>query len=120
MLKTLRITSLIAFVLAVCGVILILLWGLKGRPDIKDFLQTPGITEILKKPGEVEKDDKEPVSPLVTQAHEFALRIVPPSPPEPPTSPKTDSNPDTTTNPLEQKPAQPIPAPKVAHRPKST
>ena len=117
MLKTLRITSLIAFVLAVCGVILILLWGLKGRPDIKDFLQTPGITEILKKPGEVEKDDKEPVSPLVTQAHDFALRIDPPKPPPPP---KTDSTPVTTTKPLERKPTPPIPSPKVSPSAKFT
>ena len=112
MLKTLRITSLVAFVLAVCGVILIAFWGLKGDPDINDFLQTPDITEILKKPGEAEKDNKEPVSPLVTQAHEFALRIDPPPPPKPPAPPKQDAPPAAATNPVERETPTP-PAPKV-------
>ena len=83
MLKTLRITSLIALVLAVCSVLLIIVFGLRGDRDIKAYLETPGVTEQFEDEG-TEGDKDTPKSPLVAQAHEFALRIDPPPPPPPP------------------------------------
>ena len=80
MLKTLRITSLIALALAVCGVILIIVFGARGDRDIKAYLESPGVTEQFEDKG-TEGDKESPKSPLVAQAHAFARRIDPPPPP---------------------------------------
>lgn len=87
MLKTLRITSLVAVVLAVCGVFLIVFLGLKEDPDIIAYLDSPGVVEQFKDKV-TDSDKKEPKSPLVAQAGAFALRIDPPPPPPPPTPEK--------------------------------
>ena len=101
MLKTLRITSLIALVLAVCGVLLIVVFGLRGDADIKGYLQSPGvIKQFEEKSKEADKDA--PESPLVTQAHEFALRINPPPPP-----PQQPASVRREAKPVEQQPVQP-------------
>ncbi len=123
MLKTLRITSLIALVLAVCGVIVIGFWGLKGNPEIKAYLDKPGIADVS--PDNTGKDDNASSSPLVTQAHLFALRINPPPPPKPPTPPKTDKTKKPAPTPIaartKPKPATPPPpGPKVTPKAKFT
>lgn len=98
MLKTLRITSLIAVVLAVCGVLFIVYLGLKKDPDIVAFLDDPGVVGQFKdKAGTGDNKDME--SPLVVQAHEFALRINPPAPPKPVV---------TTTDPTPVPPRDPV------------
>ncbi|MCI0499187.1 MAG: hypothetical protein L0Y36_05860 [Planctomycetales bacterium] len=90
MLKTLQITSLIAVILAVCGVAGIVLWGLKGDPEIRALIDKPGAIEELQATfGQQQKGKEDAVSPLVSQAKKFALRIDPPPPPEPP-KPKVD------------------------------
>ena len=94
MLKTLRITSLVALALAVCGVILIIVFGLMGDGDVKAYLERPGITKQFENKG-TEGDKKTPESPLVAQAQAFALRIDPPPPPKPPvTQQPTGSRPE--------------------------
>lgn len=87
MFKILRITSYILAVAAVCIAVVLVVLGLKGDPGRADFLTQEGIVGQLKaKIGTVvQKEDA--VSPLVTQAQKFALRIDPPPPPPPPPPP---------------------------------
>ncbi|MHC4905080.1 MAG: hypothetical protein ACYTEN_04565 [Planctomycetota bacterium] len=84
MLKTLRITSIIAVILAFCGAAALIFMGLKGNSQVKAVLSSPGIVEQFK--GKVKDQDKkdDKSSPLVAQAKAFALRIDPPPPPKPP------------------------------------
>ena len=83
MLKTLRITSLIALVAAVCGVVAIGAIGLRGDSDILAFLDKPGVVDAAKGDESDDTDPKDVESPLVTQSKLFALRIDPPPPPKP-------------------------------------
>ena len=48
MLKTLRITSLVAVVLAVCGVLLIVFMALRKDPEIIAYLEQPGVISKFK------------------------------------------------------------------------
>ena len=110
MLKTLRITSLIALVLAVCGVILIIVFGLRGDRDIKAYLESPGVTEKFEDEG-TEGDKDSPESPLVAQAHAFALRIDPPPPPTPPVIQSPTPQSDLTKVKPDPRPSPPKPKP---------
>jgi len=74
---------MIALALAICGVILIIVFGLMGDGGIKTYLEKPGITGQFENK-DAEQGTKDPESPLVTQAQAFALRIDPPPPPSPP------------------------------------
>ena len=89
MLKTLRITSLIALVLAVCGVLFTVFWGLRENPDVVAYLDNPGIVKQFEDKV-TDGGKKELKTPLVDEAHKFALRINPPPPPAPPTPVKKD------------------------------
>lgn len=111
MLKTLRITSLIAVILAICGVIAVVFWGLKGDSEIRAYIEKPGIVEELKRKIGDAKGKGDVVSPLVAQAKAFALRIDPPPPPEP-VKPKVEPKPAPTQAKTDAQPAQP-PVPKV-------
>ena len=115
MLKTLRITSIIAVIVAVCGAAALVFMGLKGNPQVNAVLDTPGIVEQFK--GKVKdqdiKDDKS--SPLVAQAKAFALRIDPPPPPKPPAPKVTPPKEVARTAP----PKPVIPQPKVTPTVKS-
>ncbi|MHC5142924.1 MAG: hypothetical protein ACYSOY_04930, partial [Planctomycetota bacterium] len=83
MLKTLRVTSLVAVILAAIGVIAIAVLGLKGDPQVKDFLAKPGIVDELRKKAGQEGVQEEKSSPLVAMAKLIALRFDPPPPPKP-------------------------------------
>jgi hypothetical protein len=109
MLKTLRITSIIAVIVALCGVAALVFMGLKGNPQVKAVLNKPGIVEQFKDHVEDQetKDDKS--SPLVVQAKAFALRIDPPPPPKPPAPKPTPAAEVARTAP----PKPEIPTPKV-------
>ena len=89
MLKTLRVTSLVTVILAAVGVIAIAVLGLKGDPQIKDFLAKPGIVDELRKKAGQEGVKDEKSSPLVAMAKLIALRFDPPPPPKPPVPQKT-------------------------------
>ena len=95
MLKTLRITSLIALIAAVCGVGAIGVVGLRGDSEIQAFLDKPGVVDNAKGEKADKVDPKEVESPLVVQSRLFALRIDPPPPPKPQRS---------ETKPVEQRP----------------
>lgn len=83
MLKTLRITSFIALAAAVCGVIAIVAFGLRGDSEILSFLAKPGVVDDAKGKIQADSGDKEDESALVKQSRLFALRIDPPPPPKP-------------------------------------
>ena len=110
MLKTLRVTSFIAIVLAVCGTAAMFFMGLKGDPEVKAFLERPGVAERFKGHSKKSSEKGDKTSPLVAQAHEFALRIDPPPPPKPPEPKK-----DTTVKPVAAtaRPKPEPPKPKV-------
>jgi hypothetical protein len=113
MLKTLRITSLIAVVLAVCGVLFIVYLGLKKDPDIIAYLDDPGVIGVFKNKAAT-GDSQDLESPLVVQAHEFALRINPPPPPKPvvtETAPKPVAQRDPVVQREVPKPPPPPPPP---------
>ena len=81
MIKTLRITSLLAVILA--GVILFFpaFIGLRTKSDAEQVLSLPSVVEQFKKSrGETEKERsrRDSVSPLVKQAEAFALYLDPP------------------------------------------
>ena len=108
MLKTLRVTSLVTLVLAAVGVITIVALGLKGDPQIKDFLAKPGIVDELRSKSGQEDAQENKSSPLVALARAVALRFDPPPPPKP----KVEDKPPAET--ARVKPALPaIPQPKV-------
>jgi hypothetical protein len=83
MVKTLRILSYLLAAAAVCGVVFLVVLGLKGDPEIEAFLNKPGIVDTLKGDLQSASQSEQTVSPLVTQAKKFALRIDPPPPPPP-------------------------------------
>ncbi|MDH4201280.1 MAG: hypothetical protein OEV87_00095 [Phycisphaerae bacterium] len=107
MLKTLRITSIIAVILAFCGAAALIFMGLKGNSQVKAVLSSPGIVEQFKDKvkDQDKKDDKS--SPLVAQAKAFAFRIDPPPPPKPPV-PKPKP-PTAVAGPASPKPVIPKP-----------
>lgn len=81
MIKTLRITSLLAVILA--GVILFFpaFIGLRTKSDAEQVLSLPSVVEQFEKSrGETEKERsrRDSVSPLVKQAEAFALYLNPP------------------------------------------
>ena len=108
MLKTLRVTSLVTVVLAAIGVIAVVVLGLKGDPQIKDFLAKPGIVDELRGKSGQGGTEEDKSSPLVALARAIALRFDPPPPPKP----KVEAKP-----PAEMARAKPdssvIPQPKV-------
>lgn len=89
MLKTLRITSLAALVLAVCGVLFIVFLGLREDPEIIAYLEQPGMVDRFKNRsgGDGQGESK---SLLVEEASKLAVRLDPPPPPVPPAPPKRE------------------------------
>lgn len=83
MLKTLRITSLVALIVAVCGVAAMGVLGLRGDSEIASFLDKPGVVDAAAAEKPPETDPQQVESPLVVQSKLFALRINPPPPPPP-------------------------------------
>jgi hypothetical protein len=83
MVRTLHITSLVSVAAACAGAVFVLVFGFKPNSEIQAKLSEVSIVEQFKqKSGTLtQKEDK--VSPLVTQAKAFALRIDPPPPPLP-------------------------------------
>lgn len=83
MLKTLRITSIIALAATVCCVIAIVVLGLRGDSEILAYLSNPGVVDKAKDEIQADESKKDVESPLVAQLKAFALRIDPPPPPKP-------------------------------------
>jgi hypothetical protein len=84
MIKTLRITSIIAVVLAVVFFVFPAVFGVRGDKQIEQFLNSAGVIEEFKEAkGEKSEDSRREISPLVKQAEAFALYLNPPPKPEP-------------------------------------
>jgi hypothetical protein len=84
MIKTLRITSVIAAVLAVVFFVFPAIFGVRGDEQIEEFLKSPGaIDDFRKAQGDKSGGKESQISPLVKQAEAFALYLNPPAPPKP-------------------------------------
>lgn len=79
MLKTLKITGIIAAALAVLFFVFSAVFGARGDDDIENYLNSPGAVENFKKAhGNKQKKARDQTSPLVKQAQKFALFLNPP------------------------------------------
>lgn len=84
MIKTLRITSIIAVVLAVVFFVLPAVFGFRGDKQIEQFLNSAGVIEGFREAkGDKVEDSQREISPLVKQAEAFALYLNPPPKPNP-------------------------------------
>lgn len=84
MIKTLRITSILAVVLAGALFIIPIVFGVRGDGQIEQFLNSAGVTAAFKEAtGNKAKDSESELSPLVKQAEAFALYLNPPPKPKP-------------------------------------
>ena len=84
MIKTLRITSIIAVVLAVVFFVLPAVFGFRGDKQIEQFLNSAGVIEGFREArGDKVEDERHEISPLVKQAEAFALYLNPPPKPKP-------------------------------------
>lgn len=85
MIKTLRITGVLAVVLTVLFLVLPAVFGVRGDELAEQFLSSPGAIEAFNeaKGQKGEKSDSQ-VSPLVKEAEAFGLYLNPPKPKAPP------------------------------------
>jgi hypothetical protein len=85
MLKTLRITSVLAVVLAAVFLVLPAVFGVRRDERAEQFLSAPGATEQFNKAkGQKTAGGEGQISPLVKEAEAFALYLNPPKPKTPP------------------------------------
>jgi hypothetical protein len=85
MIKTLRITSIIAAIAATVLLVLPAVYGVRSDPKIEEFLKSPGAVDkfTAAKGQNPAKKDAE-TSPLVKQAADLGRILNPPPPPPPP------------------------------------
>ena len=91
MIKTLRITSVIAAILAVFFIVVLAVFGARRDERVDKLLKSPGAVEKFKQAkGATSTQDKGQTSPLIQQAKAFALYLNPPPKPKPkvPTRPQ--------------------------------
>src|SRR4030042_6455435 len=95
MIKTLRITSIIAVLLAIVFFVVPAVFGFRGDKQIEQFLNSAGAIEgFSQAKGEKGGDSQREVSPLVRQRELFALYLNPPPKPTPaPSMPEIRSEP---------------------------
>ena len=84
MIKTLKITSIAAVVIAAGVVIGLPVFGLKADTEKEKLIQSLSAADQFREKNITASDKGDKISPLVKQAKEFALRINPPPPPKPP------------------------------------
>lgn len=81
MIKTLRITSIVATVLAAILLVFPVIFGVRSGEDIEELLKSPGVIEKFNKAvGNKATRSRDETSPLVQQAGAFALYLNPPTP----------------------------------------
>ncbi|MHC4624205.1 MAG: hypothetical protein ACYS4W_09920 [Planctomycetota bacterium] len=84
MIKTLRITSIIAVILAAGLFVFLVIFGFRGDEAIEKYLSSPGAVEKFKQTkGQSARKGKNQVFPLVKQAQAFGLYLNPPPPSAP-------------------------------------
>ena len=84
MVKTLRITTITAALLAAGILIFPAVFGARGDKAIEEFLKSPGAIEKFQRARGDEAEGEGQISPLVKQARAFALYLNPPAPKRPP------------------------------------
>jgi len=91
MIKTLRITSIIAAALAVVFFVFPVIFGVRSDEQLEQFLNSTGVIEKFSKAkGKNSAKSESQISPLVKQAEAFALYLNPPKPKKAPTTRRTD------------------------------
>jgi len=93
MIKTLRITTIVAAVLAVIFFVLPVVFGGRSNEEIEQFLNSAGVVEKFNKAaGNKAKTSQDQTSPLLTQAEAYAKYLNPPPKPKIsiPTTPQPD------------------------------
>ena len=105
MIKTLRITSFVAVILAVVFFVFSVVFGVRSDEQVEQFLSSPGVIEKFSKAkGDKDRRSESQISPLVKEAQAFALYLNPPPK-------KTESRPirkkTTTPTPRPQGPVSP-------------
>lgn len=81
MIKTLRITSISAAVVAIVLLILPAVFGVRSDPEIEELLKSPGaVDRFLAAKGQRPARDESQTSPLVKQAAAFSNYLNPPAP----------------------------------------
>jgi hypothetical protein len=84
MVRTLRITTIIAALLAGGGLIFSAVFGARADKTVEEFLKSPAAIERFQQAkGQKKAEGESQTSPLVKQAQAFALYLNPPPPPEP-------------------------------------
>jgi hypothetical protein len=83
MIKTLRITGIIAAIGAAILLIIPAVYGVRSDPKIEEFLKTPGAVEKFTAAKGQHPTKKDTESPLVKQAVDYGKHLNPP-PPQPP------------------------------------
>jgi len=101
MVKTLRITTITAALLAAVILIFPAVFGARGDKAIEEFLKSPGAIEKFQRARGDQAEGEGQISPLVKQARAFALYLNPPAPKRPPGAATRPSKP------------RPAPRPKV-------
>ncbi len=84
MIKTLRITTITAALLAAAFLIFPAVFGARGDRAVEEFLKSPGAIEQFQRAKGDEVRGEGQISPLVKQARAFALYLDPPPPKRPP------------------------------------
>jgi hypothetical protein len=91
MIKTLRITSIIAVALAVVFFVFPAVFGVRSDEQLEQFLNSVGVIEKFSKAkGKESTKSESQISPLVKQAEAFALYLNPPKPKKAPPTRRTD------------------------------
>jgi hypothetical protein len=83
MVRTLKITSILAVLATIAVVIFLAMAGFRSDPERDKLLNAPGAIEEFKKGATKPAEKHEEISPLIKQARLFALLINPPPPPKP-------------------------------------
>jgi len=100
MVKTLRITTITAALLAAAFLIFPAVFGSRGSRAIEEFLKSPGAIEEFQRAKGDEVAGEGQISPFVKQARAFALYLDPPAPKQPPrtaTRPRPAPQPKVTS-----------------------
>ena len=100
MIKTLRITSIMAAILAAVFLVFSAAFGVRSDEQVEEFLRSAGaIEEFNKAKGEKIAKSRSQVSPLVKQAEDFALYLNPPPKPKPRRPARESREPSVTPKP---------------------
>jgi hypothetical protein len=93
MIKTLRITSIIAAIAATVLLVLPAVYGVRKNPKIEEFLKSPGAVDKFTAAKGQNTAKKNTESPLVKEATVYSITINPPPPPPPKVAPGAPSGP---------------------------